>query len=298
MEFLSILLFSLVSAISPIGLIVDQRLESVFRSRVQDVETLEVRVDNAPSYQLLQGQIQRIRLASRGVNLGSDFRLKSFALETDAIMIDLAAFQEGEFESLSQFQLALDQPLNVALKMSLAEEDINNFLASPQAKSRLEAIIQRVAQQLPSGRNQRYELLSTELQFQENASLTWDIRLRVSRRQREEFQDFNLRLVTGIEVIAGKQIALVEPSLTVDGEPLPSRLVKAFSERLSDRLDLKTLENKKITARLLQLKIEEDEVKLAAFVQMANGAREESQKTSEKEWLSLTSPNPVPLPKR
>ncbi|AFZ50397.1 LmeA family phospholipid-binding protein [Dactylococcopsis salina] len=269
MEFFSILLASLFSALSPVGWIVDQRIETAFRSRLTDVETLQVRVDNTPNYQLLQGKIQRLRLAARGVNLTPELRLKSFALETDPIALDINRFREGNFSSLSEARSGLNQPLNVALKLNLTEADINDFLASPRAKARLESIIQRITQQLPGGRNQRYELLSTKLQFLENDRFILDLDIRVSRRQREEWEDFNLRVESGIEVSQGKQLRLINPVFLVDDSPLPSRLVEAVSARLSNRLDLSNLEKQKIIARLLQLKIEEDEVKLAAFVQIA-----------------------------
>jgi hypothetical protein len=289
MEFLSILLASLFSAISPLGLIVDQRLESAFRSRVRDVETLEVRVDNTPSYQLLQGKIQRIRLASRNVTLTSNLRLKSFALETDPIAVNFTSLREGEFDSLSQVRTVLAQPFNVALKLSLSETDLNQFLSSPDVQARLEAILQRIANQLPSGGNQRYELLSAQLQFFEDNRLSLEFQVRVSRRQREDFQNFQIRLVSGIAVRQGKQVTLVEPELTIDGEPLPPQLVRAVSQRISSRFNLEALEKEKILARLLQLKIEEDEVELAAFVQIASEATPKSGRLPRNSFFSSSS---------
>lgn len=272
MEFLSILLASLIGGISPLGLILDQRIEARLRERITEVETLKVRVDNTPSYQLLQGKMQRLRLASRGIYLTPNLRLASFALETDPIALNLPQLQQGEFNSLSAVRQTLTAPLGVGIKASLNEQDFNRFFSSPEVKTRLEAIMGRVAEQLPSGRNQRYELLSSDWAFSEDNRFVLNLQIRVARRQREEWQDFNLRLESGIAVQQGKQLALVEPEFTVDGEPLPPRLVDAVSARISSRFDLEVLEEQKITARLLQLKIEEDEVKLAAFVQIASEA--------------------------
>ncbi|MGH2415639.1 MAG: LmeA family phospholipid-binding protein, partial [Microcystaceae cyanobacterium] len=67
MEFLTIFLSSLLAAISPAGLILETVVENTLRDRVEAVEQLEVRIDNTPSYQVLQGKVDRVRIASRGV---------------------------------------------------------------------------------------------------------------------------------------------------------------------------------------------------------------------------------------
>ncbi|MDR9403878.1 MAG: DUF2993 domain-containing protein [Halothece sp. Uz-M2-17] len=275
MEFFSILLAGLFGSLSPLGWIVDQKVEAAFRSRVSAVETLDVRVDNTPNYQLLRGNLQRVRLASRGVEFTPNLRLKAFAIETDPIAVDFETFREGNFRSLPQLQNALKQPLNAAFQLTFTENDLNRFFATPEVKKQLNAIAQRVAQQLPSTRNQRYKLLSTTVNFTENNRLIVDLKLRVSRRQQESFQDFDLRFISGLTVQQGQELILVEPVITVDGNPLPPRLVSIIETRIRDRFNLERLNKEKIIARLLQLEIEEDEVKLAAFVQIASGARDD-----------------------
>lgn len=282
MELLSVLFAGLFGAISPFGWIVDQKIEAAFRSRVTAVETIAVRVDNTPSYRLLKGKIQRLRLASRGVDLTPHLRLKSLAIETDPIAADWAVLRGGEFGSFPQVQSVLEEPLNAALQVTLNETDLNRFLASPAVKTRFNAMAQRIVEQLPSGRNQHYELLSTTVNLKDNNRLTVDLDLQVSRHQNNQFREFDLRVESGIKIQQGKKLSLVEPKVTVDGKPLPPRLVTIVSERISARFNLGTLNEEKMIARLLQLKIEEDEVKLAAFVQIANGARGDSPKLSEK----------------
>ena len=49
MEFLTILLSSLLGLIAPTGLAVDRTAENAIRSQLNKVDRLEVRVDNAPS---------------------------------------------------------------------------------------------------------------------------------------------------------------------------------------------------------------------------------------------------------
>jgi len=282
MELLSVFFAGLFGAISPFGWIVDQKVEAAFRSRVTAVETIAVRVDNTPSYRLLKGKIQRLRLVSRGVHLTPHLRLKSLAIETDPIAADWAVLRGGEFGSFPQVQSALEKPLNAALQVTLNETDLNRFLASPEVKTGFNAMAQRIFEQLPSSRNQRYEILSATVNFKDNNRLTVDLDLRVSRSQNNQFREFDLRVESGMKVQQGKRLSLVEPKVTVDGKPLPPRLVTIVSERINARFNLGTLNEEKMIGRLLQLKIEEDEVKLAAFVQIANGARGDSPKPSEK----------------
>jgi len=291
MEFLSVILAGLFGGISPMGWIVDHKVEAAFRSRVTAVETVAVRVDNTPSYRLLQGNLQRLRLAGLGVHLSPNLRLKSLAIETDPIAVDFKALQRGELDSFAKVQTVLQQPLNAALQISLDEADVNRFLASPQVKTRFSAIAQRVAEQLPTRRNQHYELLSTTVAFKDNNRLLVDLKLQVSRDQREDFREFAVHFASRLNVQQGKEVVFVDPVVTVDDTPLSPQLVTIIAQRIRSRLNLGTLDEKKIIARLLQLKIEEDEVKLAAFVQITSGARGDSGRLPRNNSFS-TSPEP------
>jgi len=282
MEFFSVLLAGLFGSLSPFGWIVDEKVEAAFRSRVLAVETLAVRVDNRPSYRLIQGKIQRLRLASHGVDLTPNLRLQSFAVETDPIAIDFGMVRGGKLGSLAQVQSALKQPLRAGLQVTLTQTDINRFLASDRVKKQLSAIAQRIAQQLPNAGNQDYELLSSTVEFRDDQRLGVNLKLRVSRPQREAFRDFTVHFASELNIQQGQQLLLVDPVVRVEGKPLSGQFVNILRQRIQSRFNLGSLDEKKITARLLQLKIEEDEVKLAAFVQIASGAGNDSLKISEK----------------
>ena len=64
------------------------------------------------------------------------------------------------------------------------------------------------------------------------------------------------------------KIELVEPIGTVNGRPMSARLLTGFAQGISDRLDLNTLEENGIFARLLQLEIDREQIALAGFVRM------------------------------
>ncbi len=275
MAFLSIFLASLMTTLSPVGLIVDQRLESKIRSQLRDVETLEVRVDNVPSYRFLQGKVQRLRIASEGLQLTPHLRIHSFALETDPIAVDIRPITSGEISSIPQIQQALQQPFRGAFQVTIRENDLNQFLNAPSQKAQIEARIQTLVNQITQNQNQRYELLRLEVDFLDANRVAVTFDLRISRNQNpDQVREITLGLESGLTVKQGKYVTLVEPNLIVNEEPALQRLVNGVSNAINQKLkqdfNLADLEQQEIIARVLQLKIQEDELKLAAFVQVAN----------------------------
>jgi hypothetical protein len=108
MEFLTILLSSLLGLIVPVGIVIDQTASSNIRSRFLKIEELQVRIDNLPTHQLLQGRINRVRIAGRSLQLrhrGID--ITALELETDAIELDI--------HNRTRKQPKLKQPLQVGL---------------------------------------------------------------------------------------------------------------------------------------------------------------------------------------
>ena len=57
--------------------------------RLISVEQQAIRIDNTPNYQIVQGKIDQVRIAGRGVTINSYLRIDTLELETDAIAIDL-----------------------------------------------------------------------------------------------------------------------------------------------------------------------------------------------------------------
>jgi hypothetical protein len=67
--------------------------------------------------------------------------------------------------------------------------------------------------------------------------------------------------------------------VSVNGRALSPQLVAAFTRRLSDRFDLRTLEEAGITARLLQFNIDTSELEVAAFVRVDSSNRTSASNT-------------------
>jgi hypothetical protein len=73
---------------------------------------------------------------------------------------------------------------------------------------------------------------------------------------------------TGLEIIREQQLQFVDPAIVVNNRPLPPAFAAGLAKRVSDRLSLATLADAGVIARLLQLEIEDNQVEIAAFVQL------------------------------
>ncbi len=264
MEFLTIFLSGLLASISPTGLIVDTVVENRISSRLAEVEELEVRIDNAPSYQIIQGKIEKVRLAGRGLYLTPDLRINALELETDPISIDLKAIREGTF----QIRRSLREPLQGGVRLELSEQDLNQAIQSPTFQARLQAAVARVAGSFTNSPGEEYELVDSHIDFLGENRLRLQMKLRNNNPDETSDRELNLTVESQISVSQGHAIKLIEPTVTINDNPLPSFLLQGFIAGLNNRLDLKELEQTGILARVLQLEIDEEVMNLAAFVRL------------------------------
>lgn len=255
MEFFTIFLSSLLGIFSPVGFVVDRVAEDAIRSQLDRVETLAVRVDNTPNYQLAQGKVDRVRIAGRGIYPEVDIRIAALEIETDAIAVDPSSLRQGQVE--------LKQPLNAGVRLVLTQADINHALQSPQISESLRDLsldfLGSPAQQL-----ERYDFVRPQVEFLGDNRLRFQVNL---QSQQSETQT-PIVIESGIQILSGRQLQLVEPTATIDDKPLPPQLINLLVGGISQRLDLAKLEEQGITARVLQWSLDRDQLSVAAFVQI------------------------------
>jgi len=258
------LVSTLLALVSPVGVVLDQVVADNFRSRLHRVEQLQVRIDNAPNYQVAQGQIDRLRLASRGAWLVPELRLDTLELETDPIDLDLSRLsgdlsRETETSSLTSSLLPpglLRTPLRAGIRVVATETDIQQALQSP----RVQGLIKEIASSFLGSEAAAIEI-SPQIRFLPENRFQLQIDLQTSNNP-----PIKLDLISGIIVLDGSQFYLESPVLMINDSPLPSSVVLAISRVFLDRFDLKNLESNGITLRLLQLQINPDQVEIAAFI--------------------------------
>lgn len=256
MEFLSVLLSSLLFIGSPTGVALDQIAANAIRARVDGVEDLEVRVDNGSAVQLLQGKVDRLRIGARGVSLVPGFRIAIADLETDTIDLDIGALQQG--------QVVLDRPFQGAVHLVLTAEDLNTFLQSRAFTDQLSNIRINLDNAAQSREASRYRLENPQVTF------LGDNRLRVEIDLFDQVLEESLPIEaeTGLSVENGHRLILVEPQVVVDGEAAPEQLLETFTESLDDQLSLRQFESQGITARVLSLALEPDGLDLALWARI------------------------------
>ncbi len=256
MEILTFLVSGLISLISPVGVVVDRVAENTLRSRLAKVEQLQVRVDNAPSYQLVNGRVDRVRIAGRGVFPIPELRLAVLEVDTDAIAVKPASLRKGK----PQFE----QPLRAGVRLVLTQEDLNRALQSPAVTERLRnlgigLLRRREAQQVA-----RYTFLNPQIEFLDNQRL----RLRIDLQEQGYTDLLSLKVETGVEVVAGRTLRLIDLQASANGEPVPPQILQAIAQGVSQRLDLRRLEASGVTARILNFRLERQGLELATFVQV------------------------------
>lgn len=259
MELLSILLSILLSSISPAGYLIDTTAENAIRNQFTKVEQLQVRVDNVPTHQLIQGKIDRVQIAGRGFWLTDNFRIDTLEIETDPIDVNLQQIRQKKLNLM-----ALKKPLNAGIRVAITEADINQALQSPDISQQLQNLGINILQVPEAEQLQRYDILNPQIEFLDNNRLRFSVQI----QERGYPEQLNIILESGLNLISGSRLQLSELSVLVNGEPAPNRLVKGLAEGLNRRLDLHSLERSGILARLLQLKITTDQVEMAAFLQI------------------------------
>lgn len=256
MEILTILLSALLSLVSPAGLVLDKVIEHNLRSRLNKVEQLQVRVDNAPSYQIVQGKVERVRIAGRGLWLTPDVRIGALEVETDPINVDLQRLRQRGQKSP---RASLRQPVQAGVHLALTQADINKALQSPAVAARLRVIGSR----LLGGSPERYQFLNPRIEFLNNKRFRFQVQL-----LEKDAEPLAFSLESGLGIIAGRRLQLIEPAVSVNGKALSPQLVSGLTGAVNNRLDLRTLEEKGILARLLKLDINPGELDVAAFVRV------------------------------
>ncbi|MEO0489532.1 MAG: DUF2993 domain-containing protein [Cyanobacteria bacterium J06659_2] len=256
MELISILLTSVLALISPVGIVVDQLAVNAIRSQLIAADELAVRVDNAPSFQLIEGKVDHIRIAGRGLVPLEDLRIARVEIETDTVDLDLARLRQGE--------VLLDAPFQAAVNVELTEQDLNQFLASPTVTTRLSDLRFNLLPGSREAETLRYRLNNPELDFLDNNRL----RLQVDLQDTLSDETLVLSAETGIAIAGGSQLVLLEPEILVDDVPAPSQILRQVVEGVNQSISLELLEESGVTARVLSFEIDQDSMAFALFARV------------------------------
>lgn len=256
MELLTILISSLLGVVAPVGVVIDQTAENTIRSQFSTVEQLQVRVDNAPSYQLLQGKVERVLIAGRSLQLKQqDFRIAVLELETDEIEFDPT--------SLRQNLPKLKQPLQAGVRLVVTEQDINKLLQSPPFLKQL--------QELNKGNFSALEFTEAssfanpKVEFLPNNRFSFQVEL----QNEQEVIPLLIKINSGLNIVGGRQFQLVDPKVSLDGQEFPAEFLNMIISNINQQLvDLRNLEGDGVQMRILKWNMKPGKLEMAAFVRL------------------------------
>ena len=255
MNALTAVLTSLMGLFSVVGAVPDAVIETGIRDQVEQVETLSVRTDLATHHQLLEGKIDRLRIAARGLYPIADLRIHLLDVETDTLDLNINELQDGE--------VVWDQPLQVAVHLVLTQEDVTQALRSPTLVGQLEDMNIELFGGIVGGM-QEADLSDPYIQFLDDNRIS----LGATLTQAETGEQLVVQFTTGLAVVQGTQLQFLEPELMANGVAFPSQLTAQLINGFSQAYTLKTLEDQGITARLLTLDISKESLSIASFVRV------------------------------
>ena len=281
MEVLTIVLSGLLSVAASGGIIADRVAASRISSGLISIEEQKVRIDNSPNFAIAKGQIQKVRIATRGARIKPDLRIEALELETDRVDLNLSKL---DLDGLDELRESLDRPFQGGVRLVLKESDLNQTLRSPEVLAEIQKTLNRFIVSRAGSTNIAYQLLDLQLEFL--AINRIGVRFRLTRpintfesssnSPTTKSRELSMALELGLEVVGGKTIRLIDPEGTVNGRPMSARLLNGFAEGISDRLNLSSLEKDGILARILQLEIDEDKLELVSFIRLETKARSSS----------------------
>ena len=268
MEFLTIFLSALLGILGSVGVFVDRFAENAIRQRFQRVEQLQVRIDNAPNYQLIGGKVQRVRVAGRGLWLTPEARIAVLELDTDPVNVDIQALRGGKVAPLA----ALRQPAKAAFRLVLTQEDVNKLLKSPKVSQQLQQLSSTFLGNMGGQQIQAYEIINPRIEFLPENRLRFQVEFQQKEGTRTEQSNSEQKLAviaeSGLRIVNGHQLELISPAVSINENTIPEFLIGALAQNFIDELDLKKFQQSGITARILDFQVNQDKLEIAAFVQV------------------------------
>jgi hypothetical protein len=251
MELIAVLLSGLIALTSPINFGGEVLLAKQIKKQFVSVEQLAVRIDNAPSYQVLQGKLDQVRIAGKGLYPLKDLRIDRLEIETDPI-------------ALEGLKAKLAQPLQAGVKVVITEADLNQALQSPALIQRLKRFLNQALGAQSGGIVDRYQLNGLRCQFLSDRRLQLDVDL----TETGYTEILKFKIVTDVTVEAGQALKLSNTEITANGQPLFAPLTDRLIAGLNQALTVDRLEQSGITARILKLDFSQGQATIATFVQV------------------------------
>lgn len=220
-------------------------------------ESVEVSIHCYPSSKLLQGSIDSFKMSGRELVIRQEFRAEEMTLITDAVAID--------FSSLLRGKLALLQPTQAIVRVTLSEAGIDRAFGAELVKKRLQNLYLPALSHISGGNPVSFEavrlhlLPNNRVQIWANANLS-----------NGELVPISLSATIAIE---RRRLAFCEPKFEADSVPESQREISQtlsiiLAEILDRMVDLERFDLDGITLRLNQLETQEKLLIFSGYAQI------------------------------
>jgi LmeA-like phospholipid-binding len=249
MEPISAILAGFLGLLSSFGIVSDRLAESELRKQLVKAESLQVRIDNPPTYQVLSGKVNKVRIAGQGLYLTPDLRIDRLELETDPI-------------ALAGLQAKLEAPIQTAFRLVLTETDLNRALASPQITDRLKNV--------GSG-DRKYQILTPQIKLLPDQQVQIQAQVTEARNPGK----LSIQIKAQLQSLSGKILRLENPTFLLNDKPIQPIVLRQIFPSGIPSYDLNQLEGQNITARILNLNIQpNNKIEIIGFLQIRPQALE------------------------
>lgn len=290
MEVFILVLSSLITLLSPVNLAADKIAERLIRAQFQSVEQLKVRVDNTPVQKPANGQVDRIRIAGRGLFPVEGIRVEALELETDPINVSRTQLLQ------KPQKLVLEEPLGVAVRVVIRRQDVLQAFRAPIVRRQIRALLRGLNRgradaptrdpaptpspdstetpRTPGRLAELREAIDGYRISNPTVEFLGDQRVEIGFGLEEVQTGDTLRVdvKTGIDVLEGRQIRFVRPTVQVNGQLIPDELLQNITQNVAQQLNLDRLERiLQVRARILQVRFAQNSLEIAAFVGLPAG---------------------------
>lgn len=239
------------------GVILNNSLANLIKNQSYHVDSLALRVNKVPSYQLLEGKAQSIQFATRGWEIKEHIRLELLEIETDKISVNLNQLDNINGQNWRQ---VLNAPLAMGFRLIMTENDLNNLFKS--------ALVQSLIDDLSTNsQGIKPQILTLNFDLLPDNRIIVNGKVKLADRDDEVL---NVQLELGLELIKGHQFKIVNPQGTLNQRRLSSKLLQGFADNINMQLDLAILEKSGITLRLIKLDIEENTLDIVGLTYITN----------------------------
>jgi hypothetical protein len=206
----------------------------------------------------LQGSIDSFKMSGCGLVIREDFRAEEISFETDAVAIDFSGVLRGK--------LALKQPTQAVVKVTLSEAGINHAFQAELVKKRLLNLSLPALTNLSGGESVSFEAVELQL-LPNNRVRIW------AKADLSNGELVPISLSATIAVERRRRLAFCDPKFEADAVPESQRdisqtLSLALAQILDSMVDLERFDLDGITMRLNRLETQGKQLIFSGYAQI------------------------------